>query len=173
MSDYVKPLYASIIVATDNSGGIGIDGQLPWNHIPSDMKFFTSTTMNSVVLMGRKTWDSLPLKHRPLKGRLNLVLTRDITTTGDLEGATKCTTLDAAFDVCMINGYPKLYIIGGAEVYNLALKDERVKYAYMNTIPGEYNCDTFFDYATILDSWHCVDGINIGDGVISKLYVRD
>lgn len=75
------PCY-SIVVAATRSGGIGLDGKIPWR-LPKDMAFFKSVTsatadaskMNAVI-MGRRTWASLPPKFRPLKGRLNVVLSR-------------------------------------------------------------------------------------------------
>ena len=66
--------YVNFITACDNKGGIGKDGILPWN-IPNEMKYFQSKTKGHIVVMGRTTYFSIPEKHRPLKDRLNLVLT--------------------------------------------------------------------------------------------------
>src|SRR3990172_8982338 len=70
-----KPLI-SIIVAVSENNVIGKGDKLPW-HMPADMKFFRDTTMNHVVIMGRKNYDSIPLKYRPLEGRTNIVVTRN------------------------------------------------------------------------------------------------
>ena len=66
---------ATIIVAYDEDRAIAKDGKIPW-HIPEDLKHFKETTLNRAIIMGRKTWDSLPLKFRPLPNRMNIVLTR-------------------------------------------------------------------------------------------------
>ena len=68
--------YVNFIAACDNKGGIGKDGILPWS-IPNEMKYFQSKTKGHIVVMGRTTYFSIPEKHRPLKDRLNLVLTND------------------------------------------------------------------------------------------------
>ena len=70
-----------LVVAATESGGIGVGGGLPW-HLKQDMKFFrqltsTPSTMPATVLMGRKTWESIPAKFRPLPDRLNVVLSRN------------------------------------------------------------------------------------------------
>ena len=66
-----------IIVACDLANGIGFQGQLPWQKLSKDLSHFKNLTMGNTVLMGRKTWDSIPLKFKPLTNRLNIVLTRD------------------------------------------------------------------------------------------------
>lgn len=73
----------SLVVASTQKGGIGLNGNLPWKKIPGDMAFFrkvtsttTDPTLQNAVIMGRKTWESIPSKFRPLPGRLNVILTR-------------------------------------------------------------------------------------------------
>ena len=109
---------------------IGREGHLPWS-LPADLKRFTALTLGHAVLMGRKTWDSLPPKARPLPGRLNLVLTRKPDWRG--AGAMQVHSLEQAserarlwFDQREDQGEelpkdPSLFVIGGAEVYALAL----------------------------------------------------
>ena len=65
-----------LIWAQDENGGIGQNGKLPW-HISEDLKNFKSLTLNSTIIMGRKTWDSLPIK--PLPNRKNIILSRNLT----------------------------------------------------------------------------------------------
>jgi len=72
----------SLIVAIDLEGGIGKNNDLMW-HLPSDMKFFKETTKNQIVVMGRKNFDSIPEKYRPLPNRLNVILTRNKNFTAD------------------------------------------------------------------------------------------
>jgi dihydrofolate reductase len=109
---------------------IGKDNALPWA-LPADLKRFKALTMGHAVLMGRKTWESLPAKFRPLPGRLNLVLTRKPDWRG--VGAMQVHSLDQAeerarmwFDQREDQGEtlpkdPSLFVIGGAEVFALAL----------------------------------------------------
>jgi dihydrofolate reductase/thymidylate synthase len=69
----------SVIVAATQRGGIGLKGQLPWKSLPTDLKAFkkiTSGTGQNAVIMGRKTWDSIPVQFRPLAGRISIILSR-------------------------------------------------------------------------------------------------
>lgn len=109
----MKPL--SMIVAYGDDNVIGVDGKVPWR-CPEDMKFFKETTMGHAVIMGRKTWDSIPVKFRPLPGRMNIVLTRGAV---DQIGTNAAASLEAALDMaykCDV----RPFIIGGAEVYRQA-----------------------------------------------------
>lgn len=101
-----------LIWAQSTSGVIGRDGGIPW-HLPEDLARFKDVTMGHTVVMGRRTWESLPAKVRPLPGRRNVVLTRQAdymahgaTVVGDLE--------DALTD-------EDTWVIGGSEIYHLAL----------------------------------------------------
>lgn len=106
----------NLIYARAANGVIGRDNQLPW-HLPEDLAHFKRTTLGCPVIMGRKTWDSLPPKFRPLPGRLNIVVTRD---TGFVaEGATVVHSLDAARERCPAGA--DAWVIGGAQVYAQAL----------------------------------------------------
>lgn len=105
-----------LIAAVAANGVIGRDNELPWR-LPEDLQFFRRTTIGHPVLMGRRNWDSLPPKFRPLPGRRNLVLTRNEAWHAD--GAERCASLDDALRA--VQGTDTLYVIGGAEVYRLAL----------------------------------------------------
>ncbi|MBX3655321.1 MAG: dihydrofolate reductase [Ramlibacter sp.] len=95
---------------------IGKDNAIPWR-LPEDMARFKALTMGCPVIMGRKTWDSLPPRFRPLPGRRNLVITRS--TDWSQNGAEPMPSLDAALQICEQN--PDVWVIGGAEVYAQAL----------------------------------------------------
>ncbi|MBX3657776.1 MAG: dihydrofolate reductase [Ramlibacter sp.] len=95
---------------------IGKDNAIPWR-LPEDMARFKALTMGCPVIMGRKTWDSLPPRFRPLPGRRNLVITRS--TDWSQNGAEPMPSLDAALQICEHN--PDVWVIGGAEVYAQAL----------------------------------------------------
>lgn len=100
----------SYVVAVSRNGVIGRDGTLPWR-IPSDLKHFKAITMGKPVVMGRKTWDSLPRK--PLPGRRNIVVTRQ---KGYIaEGAEVARGVDEAIAACETE--PEVAVIGGGEIY--------------------------------------------------------
>ena len=96
----------TIIVAVSNDYVIGIDGELPW-HLPGDMKFFKETTTGEVVLMGRKTFESIG---QPLPSRTNLVLTTD--ESWDENGTFTINDIDD------IAPFENIFVIGGSEIYS-------------------------------------------------------
>lgn len=100
-----------LIWAQSSNGVIGRDGTMPW-HLPEDMKHFRATTSGAAVLMGRRTWESLPERFRPLPGRRNLVLSRT-----PQEGAETFPDLRQA--LAAVSG--DVWVMGGAEVYRAAL----------------------------------------------------
>jgi dihydrofolate reductase len=89
---------------------------MPW-HLPEDLAHFKQTTLGCPVIMGRKTWDSLPPRFRPLPGRENIVVTRD--TAWAAEGARASHSLEAAVALC--GNAPQVWVMGGAQIYELAL----------------------------------------------------
>ena len=100
-----------LIWAQSTSGVIGRDGAIPW-HLPEDLARFKDVTMGHTVVMGRRTWESLPAKVRPLPGRRNVVLTRQADYM--VHGATVVGDLEEALD-------DDTWVIGGSEIYRLAL----------------------------------------------------
>ncbi|CAL5335140.1 unnamed protein product [Camellia sinensis] len=123
--------YQVVVAATQNMG-IGKDGKLPWK-LPSDLKYFKDVTLTTsdpvkknAVIMGRKTWESIPLEHRPLPGRLNVVLTRsgsfDIATA---ENAVICGCMGSALELLAASPYclsiEKVFVIGGGQILREAL----------------------------------------------------
>lgn len=106
----------SLIAGVAQDGAIGRSNQLLWR-LQADMARFKALTLGHAVIMGRKTWDSLPARFRPLPGRRNLVLTRQ--TDVQLDGAEVFNELDAALAACA--GQQRVFVIGGAEIYALAL----------------------------------------------------
>jgi Dihydrofolate reductase len=125
-----------IIVAVAENGVIGSDGDLPWNPIEEDMEFFREKTTGSTVIMGRKTFQSLPESVRPLPERQNIVLTRS---GFEPEGAEVAGTLDEAWSKA---GNEKVFVIGGASVYRQALPE--AEKMLITEVKGEYGGDTFF-----------------------------
>lgn len=108
----------SLIAAISRNGVIGRDNRLLW-HLPEDMKHFRARTMGSPVIMGRKTWESLPEKFRPLPGRRNIVVTRQ---PGFMAaGAAMAASLAEALSAATRDGAVRAFVIGGAQIYNEAL----------------------------------------------------
>lgn len=101
-----------LVWAQSTSGVIGRNGDIPW-HVPEDLIRFKQVTVGHTVVMGRRTWDSLPARVRPLPGRRNIVLSRQAGFTAD--GAEVVDSLDAALTD------PEAWVIGGAQIYLLAL----------------------------------------------------
>lgn len=146
-----------LIVAVDRRGGMARDGGLPW-HLPADLKWFRAHTTGARaagaprnrVLMGRRTWESLPERYRPLPGRANLVLTRRRDYLAD--GARLVHDLDEA--VAATPAGAELWVVGGAEVYALALADPRCGRVLVTRIDADFGCDVFFP---TLDGFEEVD----------------
>jgi dihydrofolate reductase len=105
----------TVIAAVAGNGVIGLGNRLPW-HLPADLKHFRALTMGHTVIMGRKTWESLPDKFRPLPGRRNVVVTRN--GAYRTEGATVVTSLPAALAAATGE---EAFVIGGAELYATSL----------------------------------------------------
>jgi dihydrofolate reductase len=126
------------ILAHDDKYGIGKDGNLPWPHNPADMKWFRDCTNGHVVIMGRKTWESLGSKKLP--NRTNIVVTRS-----EIEGNYDGKYFgDISKLIQMVRSeYPdlKIWIIGGADIYKQALPF--CDNIYLTHVSGDYNCDTF------------------------------
>lgn len=99
----------SLVVARDRNGAIGKDGDIPWR-APEDLAFFQRETTGGAIIMGRNTWDSLPYK--PLKNRLNLVVT-----SRGVEGAECFGSVAEAMGFALQAGHARLYGIGGAGIY--------------------------------------------------------
>ena len=129
-------MIVSLLVAMDRAGAIGKDGALPW-HLPADLRRFKALSLGKPILMGRKTAQSLG---RALPGRRNLVLTRG----GEVpfSGMEAVPSLEAALQAAQGDA-PELCVIGGAQVYALALPlAERVHATHVDTVVG--GADTFF-----------------------------
>ena len=105
-----------LIYARARNGVIGKDNTLPWR-LPEDMAHFKQITMGCPVIMGRKTWDSLPPKFRPLPGRRNIVITRQAGWSAP--GAESTRSLEEALALCA--GEAQAWVTGGSEIYSLAL----------------------------------------------------
>lgn len=127
----------SLVAAVARGGVIGLEGGLPWR-IPEDLRHFRELTIGHPVVMGRRTWDSLPERFRPLLGRRNVVVTRDEAWRG--EGAERAGSLEDALR--LLDRASQVFVIGGGSLYAAALPlaDELL----LTEIDSELEGDTFF-----------------------------
>jgi dihydrofolate reductase/thymidylate synthase len=146
-----------IVVAADEGGGIGKEGRLPWK-LPGDTAFLKRITTETTgkpnaVLMGRKTWETIPPKWRPLPRRLNVVVTRqrgyDVP-----EGVLVAPSLPAAH----ARAAPlaeRVFVLGGGEIYREALSMPECRRAYVTRVEGRHPADAFFP--ALGAEWRLVD----------------
>jgi dihydrofolate reductase len=129
----------SIIVAKSKNNIIGDKGKIPWN-ISNDLKRFKELTTNNIVIMGRKTYESLPKEYKPLPHRMNIIISRDKN-----YKANNCLVFDNLKKAIRKSGTNKeIFIIGGGEIYK-----EGFKYAdkiYLTEVDGEFEGDTYFPH---------------------------
>lgn len=142
----------SIILAVDNENGIGKCWDLAWS-IPEDMKYFKYTTTKTknpdkqnAVIMGRKTWDSIPEKYRPFKNRKNFILSSKYTN-GNINSdwAHEFSDFNSCLTVASkMEDIEEIFIIWGSQLYNDSIKHPNFKKAYITRIYNKYHCDVFF-----------------------------
>ncbi|XP_068480043.1 bifunctional dihydrofolate reductase-thymidylate synthase isoform X1 [Phaseolus vulgaris] len=156
-----------VVVAATQDWGIGKDGKLPWR-LPTDLKFFKEITektsdpgKKNAIVMGRKTWESIPLQYRPLSGRLNVVLTRsgsfDIATA---ENVVICGSMYSALELLAASPYSlsieKVFVIGGGQIFREALNARGCEAIHLTEIQSNIECDTFMPSVdfTIFRPWY-------------------
>lgn len=161
-----------VVVAVDDDHGIGRDGGIPWR-VPGDVRFFKDLTSRAspgrrnAVVMGRKTWESIPARFRPLPGRLNVVLSRTACYAPD--GAVVASGLsEALLLTAELNDVEHVFIIGGASVYAEAMSRPEFRCAWVSRIPGSYGCDV-----RLAAPWTpVVETVCIGDGFTVERWSR-
>ncbi len=137
-------MISAIAAISANDRGLGMRGDLLWN-IPEDLKRFRELTRGHPVVMGRKTWESLPENVRPMPGRTNFVVTRQAGYAAT--GATVVTNIETALEIApLAPGGEEVFVIGGGEIYAAALpKTDRL---YLTLVDGIKEADVFFpEYA--------------------------
>ncbi|KAF3031134.1 dihydrofolate reductase [Didymella keratinophila] len=194
-SPAMPPKSLTLVLAATPSLGIGRAGGLPWPQLRKEMGYFARVTtrvspstltsgdgagelankkrrMNAVV-MGRKTWDSIPERFRPLKGRVNVVVTRSVETfrqqypakeggegpvvVGSVGEALECLHQDDGVEV------DRVMVIGGASIYEQALRLREARHVLLTKIKGEYECDTFFSEDLDSGRWRKAGGQELKD----------
>ncbi|KAL9097533.1 MAG: hypothetical protein Q9165_000429 [Trypethelium subeluteriae] len=159
-----RSLGLTLIVAATPSMGIGRAGTLPWPALKSDMAYFArvtkrtfppstpSSSVRNAVIMGRKTWESIPVRFRPLKDRINVVLTRN---SGAVKGEEKdkegsdvvtATGMEVALEELRKrgDGVGRCFVIGGSSVYEEAMPRPEMKRVLLTRVYKDFECDTFF-----------------------------
>jgi dihydrofolate reductase len=131
----------SIIVAASTNNVIGKENGLPWR-LPTDMKFFRDKTIGHTVIMGRKSWDSIPAKYRPLPNRINVVMSRDesLKLDCDLVSSNLETVIDYFTEQ---SSDDELFIIGGGELYKQAFPIATK--VYLTRVLAEVDGDTYLE----------------------------
>lgn len=143
----------SLIVAMTPDRVIGRGNMLPWR-IPSDMKRFRDITTGHPVIMGRKTWESLPAQFRPLPGRTNIVVTRQ--KGYQAVGAVSFSSPEIALSVVSALRTDEIFVIGGAEIYQQFLPFAQK--AYVTKVQAIIDGDTFFPELDA-STWSCTDAV--------------
>ena len=131
----------SLIVAVSENGVIGKDNDLIW-HLPKDMRFFKEITTGHHVIMGRKNFESIPHKFRPLPNRTNIIITRQ--SNYKAEGCVVVNSVEEALKVAKSNEENEAFIIGGGQIYKLAVDAGLVDKIYLTKIYYSFDGDTFF-----------------------------
>lgn len=139
-----------LVVAADNNLGIGKNNTIPWR-IKEDMRFFKELTSAreaeapaNAVLMGRKTWESIPANFRPLKDRLNIVISRNSNYRfGQINEAVLCSSLSEGLKEARDANRSRCFIIGGSEIYAQAIALQVIDKVFLTQIMSSFECDKF------------------------------
>jgi dihydrofolate reductase len=141
-------LIVSIIVATDETGGIGKDNRLPW-YLPSDLKRFKRLTMGHHLIMGRKTYETIGT---PLPGREMILVTNQ--SNYICSGCTVVNSLDSAIQLAKDNQETEAFIIGGGEIFRQSINiADKI---YLTTVHAQVKADVYFPELN-LDQWEILE----------------
>ena len=136
-------MIVSLIVAVAENNVIGKDNDLIW-HLPKDMAFFKATTLNHYIITGRKNYESIPIKYRPLKDRVNVVVTRQENYAED--GCAVVHSIEEGLELAKANGESQCFIIGGGQIYKSVIEKGLVDQLYITHVLESFEGDTFFPY---------------------------
>ena len=135
----------SAILAVSNNGVIGIDIQLPWK-LSDDLKFFKKTTLNSYIIMGRKSYESIG---RPLPNRTNVIISRNLEY--KTEGCIIVHSIQEAINLAQRNNQKEIFIIGGATIYEQSIN--WIDRFYISRVDCEIKNGTAFFSMDLLNTW--------------------
>ncbi|ERT01535.1 dihydrofolate reductase [Sporothrix schenckii 1099-18] len=170
MSPQLAPLELTLVVAaTARDMGIGANGGLPWTGLRKEMAYFARVTKRgegNAVIMGRKTWESIPPKFRPLRGRVNVVISRSFApglpqdpAGGPDAGPVEASSLELALEYLRTKtaaaaapetantANNRVFVIGGAQIYAAALGLAAARRVLLTRVLSDFSCDTFFPLA--------------------------
>ena len=150
------------VLACDEAWGIGRNGYMPWPHNSSDLKWFKQQTINTTVLMGRTTWESLPKK--PLPNRRNIVVTSKV-----IDGV-ESFTIDQATTYLKSIGTEEVCIIGGAKLFSALFP--YIDELHLSRIQGKYDCDTVLPEEAIYDNFYLSSGHMHMSGLYTQVWKR-
>ncbi|MBF2754357.1 MAG: dihydrofolate reductase [Gammaproteobacteria bacterium AqS3] len=143
-----------LIVARAKNKVIGDSSKndLPWPRIRQDLQFFRKNTVGKAVLMGRRTWESLPDSYRPLPDRLNIVISRNMVGWQPPENVRKVGSWDEAREIADRENL-KLIVIGGGDLYSSAMSElyASIERVFLTQLQRDYSGDVFFDH--LFDDW--------------------
>ena len=171
-----------VVIAADLDWGIGKDNALPWPRLRGDFGHFKAVTSTAsanrrnAIVMGRKTWESKEIAGKPLPRRLNVVVSRRTIIVP--EGVVAATSIDDALDKC--GDAETVFIIGGAEIYRLAIAHPALRYVYLTRVWHQFDCDVrvsdLSDGFVIDPTWPTVGPVDHEEGGvhyrIQRLYRR-
>ena len=135
-------MIVSLIVAVSENGVIGKNNDLIW-HLPKDMKYFKEKTLGHHIIMGRKNFESIPHKFRPLRSRVNIIVTRNRDYTA--KDCIIATSIESAIDYSKSNKEDEVFIIGGGEIYKQSIQKNLVDKIYLTRVHADFDGDTFFE----------------------------
>ncbi|MEZ4443371.1 MAG: dihydrofolate reductase [Polyangiaceae bacterium] len=149
-----------IVVAADEAGGIGKEGEIPW-HLPGDLAFLKRITVTpreegkrNAVIMGRKTWETIPPRFQPLPRRLNAVVTRQDDYAAP-DGVVVAQSLEGALEAVAARAVDRIFVLGGGEIYRLALEMPQCDTVYLTRVEGKFPADARFP--ALDEDWRLVE----------------
>lgn len=145
-----KPVILMVVAALKPLYGIGYQGKMPWR-LKQEIRYFKEVTSrgNNAVVMGRKTWELIPARFRPLPDRINVVLSRSVPTHNDDANVIYARSFDEALAKLDAFKVDNVFVIGGAQLYNQVALDPRVTQLYLTEIVlanPDVAMDTFLEF---------------------------
>ncbi|MDA9563101.1 dihydrofolate reductase [Flavobacteriales bacterium] len=134
-------MIVSAIVAVGKNLEIGKNNDLLW-HLPADMKYFKETTTGHHIITGRKSYESIPEKYRPLPNRINVVVTRQEEC--KMDGAIVMNSIESAITFAEEADEKEVFIIGGGQIYNQSIRKDLVNRLYITWVDESFEADTYF-----------------------------
>ena len=153
------------ILACDGMGGIARKGAMPWPRNAADLKHFKKLTTDTIVVMGRKTWEANDMPS-PLPNRTNVVVTRDTTLQLNTANVISDNVISRLTSMAESNN---IYVIGGAALFELMIKD--IDVLHLTRIAGNFDCDTFLPLAAIEEQFQLVDSVELDHTTKFETYI--